>query len=123
MRRASSGNEARSALARWSSSDEAPGPPFGDRLDALAMVLGPHQPILLDELDIGLRLHGFRQSSAYGGAGRVHGERRVLSNLGREFCCRLAQTFRLDQNVGESPRKGLFSGNAPARKKHQVSSL
>src|SRR3984893_170402 len=123
MRRASSSNEARNALARWSPSDEAPGPPFGNRLDALAMVLGAHQPILLDELDIGLRLHSFSQSSAYGGTGRVHGKRRVLGNLGRELRRHLAQAIGFGQYVGESPRKGFLSGYAPARKKHQVRSL
>jgi hypothetical protein len=45
-------------------SNEAAGAPFGDGLDALAMVLGAHQPILLDELDIRLRLHRFSQSPA-----------------------------------------------------------
>src|ERR1700724_1513485 len=107
MRRASGRNYARSVLARWSPSDEAPVPPFGNRFDALAMVLGAHQPVLLDELDIRLRLHGFSQSPAYGGAGRIHGERRVLGNLGRELRRRLAQAIGFGQYVGEPPRKGF----------------
>ena len=55
MRRLQTGHRSRSDVTCCLLSDEAAGTPLGDGFDTLAMILGAHQPVLLDELEIGLR--------------------------------------------------------------------
>ena len=69
------------AIAHQSLSDEAPGPALGHRLDALAMIFGPHQPILFDELEVRLRLDCLGQPAPDSCASRIHRQRRVLRDL------------------------------------------
>src|SRR5215472_14180676 len=96
---------------------------LGDRLDTLAMVLGAHQPILLDEFDIGLRANRFHQAAARRAPGRDDRQWRVLGDFGGQLGGFVTQLLGLHQHVGKAPRVGLFSADTAAGEEHQVGPL
>src|SRR5262249_55775515 len=97
--------------------------PLRHRLDSLAVVLSAHQPILLDEFDVGLGFHDLSQAPAHSSAGRDYGQRRIFCNLRRELGRCGWQAVCIDEDISKSPCQCFFAVYPPSGEKHQICSL